>query len=322
MLSGIKKQFFLAAQKTAKVDVYVAGFRFSNILPNDTTLDLAALLNSQLDQIHQEAVSVLGKNVLVVLVLHEYGFTPKTIEAAEKKLCYKKLKSAVSRFKNFILIPGTIAYTKTTKNKKKFKKIHACYRVRGQQIAFSKDNNFQDEALTYYEANATNPKSLSLIQNSVKIMTELAEYKYRKSFPFFECERRAHPENNYIFDIGNDKPVVDIQTSHHSFNMGIMICREIVNTTICKEVAAANPLLVVIISASINNHLPSLLGALNIHMDKANNLFVCSMADHPKAHLIGQVKAQLYIFDCSRDTLTKTPVLPIELNHYSQKNRR
>ena len=99
--------------------LYVAGISFKYAqMPLDHFSKTKCIIDS-LKEIHQDAVTALGKDASVMIVLQEYALTEKDIPNKEKKECLKRLTAAVKSYKEnhkdtlktMILIPGSFAAT-------------------------------------------------------------------------------------------------------------------------------------------------------------------------------------------------------------------
>src|SRR6185312_8567169 len=87
--------------------LFIAGIRITNA-PHNPLLKAQYIIDS-LPQIIRDAKNTVGIDVVTMIVLSEYELTTNSITKQLKNDCLSLLHEAVKKYKNVILIPGSLS---------------------------------------------------------------------------------------------------------------------------------------------------------------------------------------------------------------------
>lgn len=293
--------------------IYVAGIntlenysrKNQNYIGKDLNYNkLTETIINKMNEIRNDAVNLMGDDVITILVLQEYAFTSKAIANKDKKICLDKLEKAVKNYKNFLFVPGTFAayelFSEVQNPEKRKAKIVENYNKhlnnsRRLDAKFMRDYS---DAKNKFITDTLN-QSICL-QNSAYILssdTNSHRIKHKKSYPWNE-ERLLSPvdQNKHLFYMGADSEVKNVSINNQQLDVGLTICREHVLVP-SSEVTNNPPPIQIIVSASVDRYEDNLYGAANIHMDFSDGLSVHINDQHPKLKNISEIKAYQYELD-------------------------
>src|SRR3989338_6126354 len=260
--------------------LYIAGVAFYKPSGKCNSIELTSCLIKQLAQINQDGIYAFGEDVVVFVVLHEYALTPQAIPNALKKKCLGNLQEAIKQYKNMILVPGSfsaydaIQETGTSIENKKKTKLLKCY----TDALSKKSRRFDLEFLHEYHRARELPEKMRqhYLQNSAYLLSGNSKLKHKKAFPYQERGKLPYDLiDKTIYHIGDDDPVKKILINNQSVNICLTICYE--HTFIDNEheqIVKNPPFIQIISSASIHVIESNLVGIINIHIDKAQDLSV------------------------------------------------
>ena len=279
---------------------YVAGIRITDDhYYNSTTLENTNRIIDLLDHIQHDASHALGDNATVIVILEEYALTPSAIPADQRREALMKLQQAVKKFKNTIIIPGSLSsyeiFTDTTRQQNKLNKLQLNHQTIANSSALTNVSAGYDKQIVNAMSNSDSSNCL-LLQNTAYILTAMGKYQHKKSTPYFEARKLPFIFTPNVYYIGSDDFIKHVMLNGNSIDTGLFICLEHARANhVAITTREAPPLLHAIVSASIDLYTHKLIGALNIQMDSAIGLTVVKNNKHFRSAEIEDVIAVTYL---------------------------
>lgn len=278
--------------------IYVAGIKIDRSHANQSTLEKTRHVTNLLQTIQNDATTILGDDVVIVVILEEYALTPMAVPAEDKRASLALLQQAIGNFDQMMLIPGSYAsYEKYKDNRQQHKseKLTLNYR----DIAASKlvpQTAYDDEIIEMNRMTRNNElANCAFLQNTAYILTAMEKHRHKKAAPFHESNKFPFAFSDHVYYIGNDDFIKHLTVHGNRIDTGLFICFEHSqidnNALLLREPA---PLLHTLVSASISMQTEKLIGALNIQMDKCSDLTVIKNQAHFRADEIEDVVANIY----------------------------
>jgi len=296
--------------------LFIAGIRITNA-PHNPLLKAQYIIDS-LPQIIRDAKNTVGIDVVTMIVLSEYELTTNSITKKLKNDCLRLLHEAVKKYKNVILIPGSLSsyqqlsdYSNMEAKKKKildnYMNNYPRFTINGRGNQFFIDRKYTksyQDAL--HQLSAVNIGEKFCLQNSAYILSSDSNdiLKHKKSSPFKEKTKvQTLQPSRYLYEIDKDNSIKFLTINSQQLGIHLIICREHC-MPMDNEIKSNPPAIEVVVSNTISTYKEFLYGAVNVHMDASAGLKVYINNKHPKLTLFNAIKAGTYIIHAR----VKTPV--------------
>lgn len=298
--------------------LFIAGIRITNA-PHNPLLKAQYIIDS-LPQIIRDAKNTVGIDVVTMIVLSEYELTTNSITNQLKNNCLRLLHEAVKKYKNVILIPGSLSsyqqlsdYSNMEAKKKKildnYMNHYPRFTINGRSNQFFIDRKYTK---SYQDAlqqlSAVNIGEKFCLQNSAYILFSDSNdiLKHKKSSPFKEKTKvQTFQPSRYLYEIDKDNSIKFLTINGQPLGIHLIICREHC-MPMDNEIKSNPPTIEVVVSNTINTYKEFLYGAVNVHMDDSAGLKVYINKKHPKLSLFNAVKAGTYTIHAGVKTPAKS----------------
>lgn len=309
---------------------YIAGIDFSDDSYEQVELDRKLeLVLDALEKINMNALKQVGSDVIILVVLHEYFFTPISISSSDKKKCLQKISDKIKKYPNMVIIPGSFSNFKNEpdsrlspeKLEKKIKATKEAYQIADSNKQHHNVYDFNNLifALNYFNLISllknNKLKTAVFLMNCAYAMSSTNTIKHYKRFMFYE--KSLLPSSfvkNYVYAFKYNELIQNISVKGIQLSVLMTVCFDhkfIDRNSLVRK----KPDIHVIPSNFISVKEDHLLGKINIQMDERSGLSVyVNKSDYNSDN----IRAMLYRIDPNNPG--KEKILSVNIKKYQQNN--
>jgi len=294
---------------------FVAGIVLDPALSKTKPLNVCANFVTMIPTVMNDAKNALGDDVIVIIALEEYAFTPEAITHFEKDQILEMVKKAIEPYDNLLIIPGSFSeHQLLSEAPHKFEKIKNNYEIITQQDFMYRESSDSEDNLEYLDGQiddeydnflekANDPiYEIRYLQHKAYSLTNQTINSHSKLYP---CNERdylsGYYKNQCVFFPGKDNPIRTVTINGKKITYNTIICRD--HHHYLRMIPNQYSLLEITISAFLNRkedntedffNVKQLKGAVSINMDSKHGLNVYVNRYHPLASQIKKVYAREY----------------------------